>query len=80
MFKKLHEKQAKTAADDRYYTIIDMGEGLTPGEFEKLLKVVKDVYRSYSLNSGIKTRDQKLVAYIDKIEHQMDVIKENDKK
>ena len=74
----------KTKNDDpveqRRNTAIALVHGLGKADKDRLFDAMELSWQADQKFSRVMTKDEKMVADIDKIEHQMDVIKENDKK
>lgn len=66
--------------EERRTTAIRLVHDLTKSDKDRLIEGMELAWQADQKFMKVKTRDEKEVADIDKIEHQMDIIKENDKK
>lgn len=66
--------------EQRRSSAIAMVHGLSKADKDRLLEAMELSWQADQKFGRVRTKDEKMVADIDKIEHQMDVIKENDKK
>lgn len=74
------KRKDEDPVEQRRNTAIAMVHGLSKADKDRLLEAMELSWQADQKFGRVRTKDEKTVADIDKIERQMDIIKENEKK
>ena len=73
LFKRRPQHVAEGASEERFLVIFDLVKDLDRADFKNLLKGIESAYEGICLVRKVRTRDEKEVEDINKLEHEAEV-------